>query len=397
MDSYPSTSKSPSIIYIQEDVINEDTKTGGKVEDSKEMDIMEDVKDENMATSETCSLDFHRYFEKANLLEDSRSNIDSKDCIEKEEINQFIENAREEITRQEHNEEYFRENDFQSITPKESVEKMKEDSMQAYLDIDDRIPKNEINPIYTSLDIMAKEMDMEVETKNNAFQSFEDAFGKNIEPESEMASAKEVEEENASPEKKRLANAIENIIATANKKKIAAIKKLACTKEKKSAFTREKSIPKETMIAEEENQSIRKPIVWDVMDDKLNKKLKKHSRIDGVVAFAFHSNPFKTVRNFSLATFHESVIREPCDNEDWLEKLNYFIKKLKITHLYVQGARQSFYLRQKLNAFVLRLEKRNLMLTCPVCFRKSCSVFKIQNFFKSHFGYSIPVACNDRY
>lgn len=359
----PSTSKSANIIFI-EDVINEDTRTGGNVEDSKEMEI---GKDENMASSETCSLDFHRYFEKGIISEDSRSNLDLNKYIE-EDLSQLVENAREEITRKEHDELMGPEKDIPIFKTEVYIEKMKmeEDSSQAFLDIDDRIPKNEVevNPRHT----MAKEMDMEVEeAKNNILKAYEEAFGINIEQETRIASA---EEENmiTSVEKVEKNNEEKNMIASAEKKN------------------------EENTIAEE-NQRIKKPIVWDVIDDKLNKKLKKHSMVTGVVAFAFNSNPFKTVRNFSIATFQDSVIREPCKNEDWLEKLNYFIKKMKITHLHVQGTRQSNYLRKKLNAYVLKLRKRDAMLTCPVCFRKSCSVFKIQTFFKSHYGYRIPIAC----
>lgn len=373
MNSYPSTSKSANVIYIEEDFLNEDTRTGGNVEDSKKMDFMEDVKDENMATSETCSLDFHRYFQKGFVSEDSRSNIDFRKSIE-EDLNQLVENAREKITRKE-------DDKIIECVPEVDIEKMKEeeDSMQAYLDIDDRIPKNEVNSIYTSLNNMAKEMDMEVEieseemkeVKNNLLKSVENAFGKNIE-ENMMVSPEKVEQENLIAAGKEI-----------EQENIASPEKV----EKKN---------KENENAEE-NQRIREPIVWDIIDDKLNKKLKKHSKVEGVVAFSFDSNPFKTVRNFSIATFHHSVIREPCDNEDWLDKLNYFIKKMKITHLYVQGYRQRNYLKNKLNAVVLRLNKRDSMLTCPVCFRKSCSVFKIQTFFYNSYGYSIPIGCNDRY
>lgn len=136
----------------------------------------------------------------------------------------------------------------------------------------------------------------------------------------------------------------------------------------------------------------KRPIVKNPADAELTKKIKKNPWIIGVVAFSYNANPFEGVKNFTLATFQDYVIKERC-SQDWIKKLSYLVKKMQITHLYVQGYRQTLYLRSKLNTLVFPLPKRDLIMYCPVCLKRSCSIFKVQTYFQTYHSYKTPFVC----
>lgn len=157
-------------------------------------------------------------------------------------------------------------------------------------------------------------------------------------------------------------------------------------KTEKNEIRAEKDRKKNT----EEKRNVRKPIVWE--ENYLQKRIKNHPTVVGIVAFSYHANPFEGVKSFTVSTFQDCVIKECCTRH-WITKLNCLVKKMKITDLYVQGYRQSVYLSKHLNVRVYYLPKRDPSLICSKCFRKSCSIFKVQHFFKSFFGYVVPIEC----
>lgn len=161
---------------------------------------------------------------------------------------------------------------------------------------------------------------------------------------------------------------------------------------KKIEKNKSKSTVKKVKENSEMNKNTKGPIIRNPVETKLSKKIKKNPWIIGIVAFSYNANPFEGVKNFTLATFQDYVIKERC-SEDWIKKLSYLVKKMQITHLYVQGYRQTLYLRSKLNILVFPLPKRDLIMHCPVCLKRSCSIFKVQTYFQSFHSYKAPFVC----
>lgn len=125
---------------------------------------------------------------------------------------------------------------------------------------------------------------------------------------------------------------------------------------------------------------------------ELEKKVKEYSYVVGVLAFSFNTNPLKGIKSFTLANFSKIVINEPCNDKNWLDKIQFFVNDLKITNLYVQGYVQAHFLRDNLNIYIQRLPKRN-NFHCKKCGKRSCGVGKVKHFFQTFFDYKIPVTC----
>lgn len=354
-----------------ENLADEDIAMEENVGDDKKMEksmINEDalkIKVDNeigeVATNENDELTFSRYFEEINgikqiEMENTRSNLNYKENVNstsanesegsvvtlwENKTNRMVEDSREDLTVKE-NETKVKINEiFDSVQFEESLTKENESSS---------LIKSEVHVVEKKMEVGYQDVDERVQRQFNppSDKYMDMAMESNLIEETENNPAEKIEKNN-------------------------------------------------------ESKSVGKPIVWDRIESNLKKKIKNHSRVEGVVAFSYHSNPFQGVKNFSISTFQDSVIKERC-TRNWIKKLTYLVKKMNITHLFVQGFRQTFYLKKELNAhferngkkldvYVFTLPKRDPLLKCPVCFRRSCSIFKVKHFFNSYYEYNIPIEC----
>lgn len=161
----------------------------------------------------------------------------------------------------------------------------------------------------------------------------------------------------------------------------------------------EKSVIKPILYDKIEKNVQKNPVAWEKIESDLRRKIKHNSLVIGIIAFAFPKNPFSKVRHFTISTFQETVLKEPCTGH-WINKVKCLVKTMKITDLYTQGYQQTKYLRQKLNFHgeklnvrIYQLPTRNPEAICSTCKRMSCTIFKVKNFFKLFYHYNLPLKC----
>lgn len=123
------------------------------------------------------------------------------------------------------------------------------------------------------------------------------------------------------------------------------------------------------------------------------KRILKSPFIKAFIAFKYDKNPLIGVKSYSLASFQEYVIDEPC-SLNWQEKLCKQLKDADISHLYVQGKSQAQYLREYIpDIYIIPLPQRDKEKVCEDCKTFSCSVGKLRNYMKDFHNFTLPMEC----
>lgn len=123
------------------------------------------------------------------------------------------------------------------------------------------------------------------------------------------------------------------------------------------------------------------------------KRILKSPFIKAFIAFKYDKNPLIGVKSYSLASFQEYVIDEPCC-QNWQEKLCKQLKDADISHLYVQGKSQARYLREYVpDIYIIPLPQRDKGKVCEDCKTFSCSVGKLKNYMKDFHNFTFPMEC----
>lgn len=124
-----------------------------------------------------------------------------------------------------------------------------------------------------------------------------------------------------------------------------------------------------------------------------SKRIKRLQCNKAFLAFKFDRNPLVGVKNYTLVTFTDYVIDEPCD-EIWLDKLRGQLECLNVTHLFVQGRSQARYLREHIpNIYINVLPERNKETVCEECRTFSCSVGKVKYYMKYFHNFALNISC----
>lgn len=383
----------------------------------KAMEIGDASTEKDAATD----LNFHRYFENGEIcndMDETRKSFGYKErfhstviddersiqMIWENKINEMVKDSRKEHEKQ-HEKEWIPEETTAKkikisnlVTPEDIFEKEKTSFLKSvvvakgmnmdinsnehkkmhYQDVDERIPREEFLSS-TNIDIN-KIIEEDIRKKMGK---------KGLQTPAEEGIQKKIEN-NGTPAEKDIRKKIGNNGAPAEKNIRKKIGNNGTPAEKDTRKNTEEKKNVRKPIVWEEKKNFRKPIVWE--ENNLQKRIKSHPTVVGIVAFTHPANPFEGVKSFTLSTFQDCVIKERC-TPFWITQLSCLVKKMKITDLYVQGNRQSAYLSKHLNVRVYELPKRDPTLKCFKCFRKSCSIFKVQHFFRSYFAYNIPIKC----
>lgn len=124
-----------------------------------------------------------------------------------------------------------------------------------------------------------------------------------------------------------------------------------------------------------------------------SKRVKRLLNTKAFLAFKFDKNPLVGVRNYTLATFTEYVIEEPC-TENWIEKLRGQLECLNVTHIVIQGRSQARYLKAHIpNIYFNVLPERNRETVCDECRTFSCSVGKVKHYMKYYHNFTLNISC----
>lgn len=124
-----------------------------------------------------------------------------------------------------------------------------------------------------------------------------------------------------------------------------------------------------------------------------SKRVKRLLSTKAFLAFKFDKNPLVGVRNYTLATFTDYVIEEPCV-ENWIEKLRAQLECLNVTHLFVQGRSQARYLKAQIPEIYFKvLPERNKETVCDECRNFSCSVGKVKHYMKYYHNFTLNIFC----
>lgn len=143
----------------------------------------------------------------------------------------------------------------------------------------------------------------------------------------------------------------------------------------------------------DENQSDKN---WKTMQHEisLHKHIKPMQFVFGLLCMAFKKGgPYE----YTLANMSHYISGECDENRNWLKNLDFYIKKLNITHLYVIGQNQASFINKHVDSAKVQVLHKHLLpkreTKCPKCFRFGCSKYKVSSILHYNFVYDFKIPC----
>lgn len=132
----------------------------------------------------------------------------------------------------------------------------------------------------------------------------------------------------------------------------------------------------------------------DVED--LKTKIKPYPITIGYLAadFDYKKNRDIDMKEFCLASFVYIIHEQNCKN--WLAKLKYYVKEIKLTKLYVYGRDIASVIRNSLDIDVIciRLYRNKPLECCRECNKKVCTIRQIKFYFRKFHSFYINYDCH---
>lgn len=135
---------------------------------------------------------------------------------------------------------------------------------------------------------------------------------------------------------------------------------------------------------------------WKTMQDEipLHKHIKPMQFVFGLLCMAFRKGgPYE----YTLANMSHYISGECDKNRNWLKNLDFYIKKLNITHLYVIGQNQASFINKYVCSAKVQVLHKHLLpkkeTKCPKCFRFGCSKYKVSSILHHNFVYDFEIPC----